>query len=580
MARAVIKEIIECLENKNSFVLEAGAGAGKTYTLMQTIDYIQNNKKNPRILCITYTNVAKEEINKRSKFKNIEVNTLHEFLWGFIRQFQIELRKELESIVSEEIVQLKAKIEKDEAILQKPRKNTNIEKKSEEILSNKIKLEKYLKANIKKINYTGYKQIYKGNLGHDEIIELAISFFQKKDFVNLFLNEFDYIFIDEYQDTNLDLLDLILSSNSNYTANSDLVIGLFGDKMQQIYSNKPITFDWIELGLKIIEKKDNHRSNEIIIKANNILRADGFHQKCIDSTIPLNKIEFIINFHQTDEYLKEYLGTEYETYKRLYLTHKEIAKELGFFELSNIFSNHYHGNLVNEKLLKLEDRFLEFIINDIIKDIAAYLKGKEFPLINRYNQSIFKLIDLVDLNSTLKLALTNEKTLKEVLNVFTTYNLFNQRKYREICSYYEENGYQSFLEELLELRLDVYLKFNSFINKETPVETMAGVKGEEYNHVIVNVNSQVNWTKYNFSEFFLTGNTNTNSLMATHKLFYVCCTRAKSSLIINYIVNTPSDFDENKINELAINIKRLFGDLIATKKYAIDMIPLVSTAIV
>ena len=59
------------IEERKSFVLEAGAGSGKTYALIQTLNYLIQHKSenlkiaNQKIVCITYTNVAKNEIIDR-----------------------------------------------------------------------------------------------------------------------------------------------------------------------------------------------------------------------------------------------------------------------------------------------------------------------------------------------------------------------------------------------------------------------------------------------------------------------------------------------------------------------------------
>lgn len=66
-----IEQIIQNVDSGKSFVLEAGAGSGKTYTLIQTLNYLIENKgedlkyNHQKIICITYTNVAKNEIIER-----------------------------------------------------------------------------------------------------------------------------------------------------------------------------------------------------------------------------------------------------------------------------------------------------------------------------------------------------------------------------------------------------------------------------------------------------------------------------------------------------------------------------------
>ena len=83
-----LEQIIECITENDSYVLEAGAGAGKTYTLIQTLRYLtdkfeqQLKDKNQNIVCITYTNVAKNEVIERMQNNSlIAVSTIHEFLW-------------------------------------------------------------------------------------------------------------------------------------------------------------------------------------------------------------------------------------------------------------------------------------------------------------------------------------------------------------------------------------------------------------------------------------------------------------------------------------------------------------------
>lgn len=71
MASTIMEQIIECLDNKNNFLLSGGAGSGKTYTLIQTLNYVFNKNNNVSVACITYTNVAADEIKERSPFSNL-----------------------------------------------------------------------------------------------------------------------------------------------------------------------------------------------------------------------------------------------------------------------------------------------------------------------------------------------------------------------------------------------------------------------------------------------------------------------------------------------------------------------------
>ncbi|ACE85975.1 UvrD-helicase domain-containing protein [Cellvibrio japonicus] len=112
----VQKNINSCIDSFKSFRFNAGAGAGKTYALIQTIRYILRNKlidlrrKNQQVICITYTNVAVREIKERlGSSEVVLISTIHDRLWSIIKPYQKELieihdqklRKEIELISNE-----------------------------------------------------------------------------------------------------------------------------------------------------------------------------------------------------------------------------------------------------------------------------------------------------------------------------------------------------------------------------------------------------------------------------------------------------------------------------------------------
>lgn len=94
--------IAQSISERQSFILDAGAGSGKTSSLIRTLQVILRDegerllRENKRIVCITYTNVAKDEIESRiNSDPRISVSTIHEFLWRVIRSFQNEMRAEI-----------------------------------------------------------------------------------------------------------------------------------------------------------------------------------------------------------------------------------------------------------------------------------------------------------------------------------------------------------------------------------------------------------------------------------------------------------------------------------------------------
>lgn len=60
-----LDSIKQCIEDKKCFVLQGGAGSGKTETLKNVLEYISENHPNKKVACITHTNLAVDEIKSR-----------------------------------------------------------------------------------------------------------------------------------------------------------------------------------------------------------------------------------------------------------------------------------------------------------------------------------------------------------------------------------------------------------------------------------------------------------------------------------------------------------------------------------
>ena len=95
------------MNEKKNFLVEAGAGSGKTYSLMKVLAWLHSNKagkyasKQQNVACITYTNVAVDEIKRRLPEKSIAVpSTIHAFAWGAISRFQADLVKLVAHLMS------------------------------------------------------------------------------------------------------------------------------------------------------------------------------------------------------------------------------------------------------------------------------------------------------------------------------------------------------------------------------------------------------------------------------------------------------------------------------------------------
>ena len=97
-----LDEIYEKIDNHKNFVVNGGAGSGKTYALIQSLKHIFSNNPKARVACITYTNVAVNEIKEWVPFEGLFVDTIHNFVWELIRNYKSNLISAIVTLVSSE----------------------------------------------------------------------------------------------------------------------------------------------------------------------------------------------------------------------------------------------------------------------------------------------------------------------------------------------------------------------------------------------------------------------------------------------------------------------------------------------
>ena len=76
----------KCIDDKTSFVLQGGAGSGKTESLKELLIYINQTNPKAKVMCITHTNVAVNEIQSRTG-NAFPVSTIHSFLNSLIKDY-------------------------------------------------------------------------------------------------------------------------------------------------------------------------------------------------------------------------------------------------------------------------------------------------------------------------------------------------------------------------------------------------------------------------------------------------------------------------------------------------------------
>ena len=249
----VMEEIKQYIRSWKHFFLSGGAWSGKTYTLMQVLDFIfQEYNTRAKVACITFTKVAVKEIKERSPYGNLRVSTIHEFLWENIKDYKSNLKKSLIDLIEKEKTEEKSGIK--------------------------------FSWNISDIDFSGWVQyqeyikIDKWIISHDEVLKLANYMFKTYPLLcKILKDKYDFILIDEYQDTEKQVVDIFLEYLRAQSSENP-IIGFFGDSMQSIYGNGIQDLDsyWDKVN-KVI-KADNWRCSRTVVGLINQIRNDSIVQ--------------------------------------------------------------------------------------------------------------------------------------------------------------------------------------------------------------------------------------------------------------------------------------------------------------
>ncbi|MCK8142540.1 AAA family ATPase [Flavobacterium sp. I-SCBP12n] len=343
-----VQEIFQSIDAGRNFLLSGGAGSGKTYSLVSVIRQAILENPTAKVACMTYTNAAVKEIEERVNHKNLNVCTIHDFLWDNIKHFQKELKEAIISLNNDEEV---TRISIDDIIP-----------------------DTFYEDLEKGIQYKEYIRLRDGIISHDELLLIANYLFDKyPKLSSIVKDKYQFIFIDEYQDTSETVVDIFLTQFKKSGRKN--TIGFFGDAMQSIYEDGIGNLNEYkgdgEDKVKEIPKKQNRRNPQLVIDLANKLRTDGIIQEpSIDTNAPnmtegLVKQGTVLFLHSTDgdiDKAEKFLAENYawdfnnsKQTKELNLTHNLIADKAGFRELMDIYDSDPIIGLKTDILKKIKD---------------------------------------------------------------------------------------------------------------------------------------------------------------------------------------------------------------------------------
>lgn len=539
MVSQVEQKIFECIENKKSFILDAGAGSGKTWTLVQTLNYLIETKSNQlknnnqQIVCITYTNVAKDEIIERTEHNAlIRVSTIHDFLWDCIKSFQKELKTLFIEIIEEKLSKERERLDGYTA-----RAVKSCEKSEQKISKYQEAIENLNIQKIK-ISYENYAKYNDGKFSHDELIVIAEKIFSAYPKIKKIISDsYPIILVDEYQDTQKETVQILLDY---LLGNDNFIVCFFGDKMQQIYDTG-IGEIPAKYNLKLIQKTENYRSSREVIELLNKLRTDiEQYQPEVNNRsgsilfyyYPKSE-EFEVNNFFLENIKPKWNVNSIDDSKILYLTHRYIAKENKYEELLQLYSKaNKRDCLIDNENNRTFCPFADFLYD--LEDIFSLFK------INKIQQFLKKTSIKID-------SFNDKKMLSDLMNTFSLYRKVN--KISEVIEFaisnnillqleqmrnydFEDVDKKAFYENLIGIEYSQFIRLYNVQKDNTSFSTKHNTKGDEFNNVLVIIDDDAWKQKYNFNYFFSNNNENEERNKRTNNLFYVVCSRAKNNLAV------------------------------------------------
>ena len=642
------QKINECLDNFESFCFDAGAGAGKTYALQKSIEHILKSEgenlklRNQKILCITYTNAAKDEILTRlGKNSSVVISTIHEFLWGFISIQQELLTIEHKNKIIDELHTIDHKINENslsnsvnlvdfqntinddkfmkifyntpsspaenfKAVIRKHDESfspylSNVSKFSSLVkdINKKYKLEITLKEiedkESKKIIYNPVQNRDKLEnyvISHDTLLLYCKNIITNQDILKrLFSDRYPYILIDEYQDTDEKVVAIIDSIREYSNSRKKLVVGFFGDSLQNIYGSGvgilPNKHEY-----KIIEKKFNRRSSKQIVELIEKIRNDNFGQQSIYNDFDNGSYNFYVagDEFNLDTFLQE--NQLINNTACLLMKNDDISKARGFDEILSVlkkfprFSGNNWDNVNSEFLQKNLQHMgwflreiliiIDFIqkstdcnstVKEVIQFIATSKSSLTFAVLKQFidnlreiNLSILTIDECLSRIVNIQEKISGKEILRKIFSIDDTADniLLNIKNRAYDYFYYSQDSEESeretaVVDEFFNLDISQFIKWYNYIfdnlkNEGIGYYTLHGSKGLEFENVVVVLQDKFakkeNYCKY-FFEKYNTSIDSDSQFQEVRNLLYVAFSRAKKNLHVIYKNNNPEHLLEN-----------------------------------
>ncbi|MGP4117303.1 DNA helicase PcrA [Levilactobacillus zymae] len=436
------KQTEAVLQTEGPLLVLAGAGSGKTRVLTHRVAYlIEHNHVLPwHILAITFTNKAAKEMRERvikllgPDGNDVWVSTFHALCvrvlrrdadkLGYTRAFTIADTGEQRTLIKRTLQELNLDVKKYD-----PRSVLSTISNAKNALQTPAMLAAEagdpFKQKVAEV-YDRYQRALKANqaMDFDDLIMLTIQLFQQNaDVLGYYQDKFQYIHVDEYQDTNdaqYMLVNMLAKKHDNLCVVGDgdqSIYGWRGANMENI-----LNFERDYPGAHVTLLEQNYRSTKTILAAANDVIQQNVNRKKKDlwtENPEGDKISYYRGQNENDEahYVVAKIQEEREQHHR------------GYGDFAVLYRTNAQSRVIEETLVKANIPYTmvgghKFYDRKEIRDVLAYLTLIANPadsmslerIINEPKRgigatSLEKLRDFADYNDWTELEATQNITL-------------------------------------------------------------------------------------------------------------------------------------------------------------------------
>ena len=589
------------LQKPKSFFLHAGAGSGKTRSLVDAIREACRKQgqrlslTGQKIGVITYTNAACDEIKQRLEFDpRVEVSTIHSFAWSLIAGYDTDIRQWLAAKLLQDIAEL-------EEAQAKGRAGSKAAADRARSIESKLRRHAGLDAITRFIYSPTGDNRTRNALSHAEVITMTADFLGAKSGLRrLLVSRFPILLIDESQDTNHRLMDALLDVGAAY--HGDFCLGLFGDMMQRIYADgKDRLAETIPETWARPRKRMNHRCPTRVIELINSIRHDEDREEQVprsdadtgvvrlfvvpQASADKTAVEAAIAMRMAEITGDQNWAAGSVAIKTLALEHLMLARRFGFgeffeplYSVDRIRTSFLQGTgagigLFTREILPLvtalrvSDRFAATAIvrrtSPLLEHKVLEEAGdKQADILSRAKAACDGLLALVaadekpSVRTVLRyVAETHLFTIPDVLAPFAIADevtLEGDTAAEANVEVGEEEEVLAGWRQALEAPFDQIEKYDRYIRGVSQFDTHQGVKGLEFPRVMVVVSDEeARGFMFAYDKLFGAKEKSRTDLEneaagkettidRTRRLFYVTCSRTEESLAVVYYAPNPA----------------------------------------